>query len=208
MNTGAKCKQCRVERQKLYKKGYRCFMPNKCAIDARKPNGPGQHGQARGRQTDYLVQLRMKQKVKRIYQLTEKQFKLTYNEADRRKGATGENLLKLLEARLDNVVYRMGFGSSRSESKQLVSHKAIMVNDRMVNIPSYRVMPGDKIEIVEKSKQQLRVQASLKSSEEQESYPWIDVDSKSFSGVFKSYPDRSDVPGDINEQLVVELYSR
>lgn len=204
---GAKCKQCRVEREKLYKKGEKCFT-SKCPIEARKPAGPGQHGQSRGRQTDYLKQLRMKQKVKRIYELNENQFRLTYKEAARLKGATGDNLLKLLESRLDNVVYRMGFGSSRAESRQLVSHKAISVNGKIVNVPSFIVKPGDHIEVNEESKKQLRILASVKTLESQELSPWLSVDFAKLTGVFKETPERDALPINVDEQLVVELYSR
>jgi small subunit ribosomal protein S4 len=154
------------------------------------------------------LQLREKQKLRRIYGVLEKQFRRYYHEASRRKGSTGENLLKLLESRLDNVVYRMGFGCTRNEARQLVSHKSILVNDKPVNIPSYQVQPADRISIREKSKKQLRIQDSLNVAEQYGFPDWIDVNPKKLEGVFKSIPDRSDLPQEINEQLVVELYSK
>jgi small subunit ribosomal protein S4 len=169
---------------------------------------PGQHGDTRQRLSDYALQLREKQKLRRIYGVLERQFRGYYKEAVRRKGSTGENLLKLLECRLDNVVYRMGFGVTRSEARQLVSHKAILVNGTAVNIASYQVQPGDIIGIREKSRNQLRIKASLEAAEGFGFSEWIDVDIKKMEGEFKSIPERMDLPSDINEQLVVELYSK
>jgi len=169
---------------------------------------PGQHGARRGRLSDYGTQLREKQKVRRIYGILEKQFRNYYGEAARRKGATGENLLQLLEQRLDNVVYRMGFGSTRAECRQLVGHKSVLVNDRPVNIPSYQVKPGDVISIREKSKNQLRIKGALELSAQRAPVQWVEVDAKKMSGVFKAVPERSELSSEINENLIVELYSK
>ncbi len=161
-----------------------------------------------GRLSDYAMQLREKQKLRRIYGVLEKQFRRYYKEAARLKGSTGENLLQLLECRLDNVVYRMGFGCTRNEARQLVSHRSIMVNDRIVNIPSFQVKPSDKVSIREKSKKQLRIQDSLNVAEQYGLPEWVEVNSKNMEGVFKAVPERSELPSEINEQLVVELYSK
>ena len=169
---------------------------------------PGQHGARRGRLSDYGVQLREKQKVRRIYGVLEKQFRNYYKEAARLKGATGENLLQLLESRLDNVVYRMGFGSTRSEARQLVSHKGILVNGQVVNVPSYQVHPGDVVSVREKAKKQLRVQSALAIAEQRGEPIWVEVDASKLEGTFKSRPERQDLPGEINENLIVELYSK
>ena len=169
---------------------------------------PGQHGARRGRLSDYGVQLREKQKVRRIYGVLEKQFRNYYKEAARLKGATGENLLQLLESRLDNVVYRMGFGSTRSEARQLVAHKAILVNAKVVNISSYQVQPGDVVSVREKAKKQLRVQSALAIAEQRGEPIWVEVDVDKLEGTFKSRPERQDLPGEINENLIVELYSK
>jgi small subunit ribosomal protein S4 len=169
---------------------------------------PGQHGQKRARMSDYAIQLREKQKLRRIYGVLERQFRNYYKTASRRKGSTGENLLSLLECRLDNVVYRMGFASTRAEARQLVSHKAIMVNDRVLNVPSYQVMPGDVISVREKAKNQMRIKDALQVLEQYGFPSWVDVDPKQMRGVFKSVPERSDLGSEINEQLVVELYSK
>jgi small subunit ribosomal protein S4 len=170
---------------------------------------PGQHGaSAGGKLSGFAIQLREKQKIRRIYAVLERQFRKYFAEALRRKGSTGENLLKLLESRLDNVVYRMGFGSTRAEARQLVSHKAVLVNGKPVNIPSYLVKIGDTVSITDKSKNQVRIQESL-SLAEQIGFPtWIDVDAKKMEGVFKAAPERTDLSSDINEQLVVEYYSK
>jgi small subunit ribosomal protein S4 len=166
------------------------------------------HGARRGRLSEYGVQLREKQKVRRIYGVLEKQFRNYYKEAARGKGATGENLLQLLEGRLDNVVYRMGFGSTRAEARQLVSHKAILVNDKTVNIPSYQVRPGDVVSVREKAKNQLRVKGALDLSASRAPVSWVEVDANKMSGVYKSVPERTELPADINENLIVELYSK
>ncbi len=170
---------------------------------------PGQHGQARrGRMSDYATQLREKQKLRRIYGVLEKQFRAYYKEADRRKGSTGENLLQLLESRLDNVVYRMGFGASRSEARQLVRHKAIAVNGHKVTIPSYQVKAGDVISVDEKAAKQLRIRAAVDAAGQRGLVDWVDVDPTKLEGVYKNVPERSELPSDINEHLVVELYSK
>lgn len=204
--TGSKCRLCRREGEKLFLKGEKCFS-SKCEIEKR-PNPPGQHGARRGRLSDYAVQLREKQKLRRIYGVLEKQFRNYYKEADRRKGSTGENLLQLLESRLDNVVFRMGFGASRSEARQLVRHKAVTLNGKKVNIPSIQVKPGDVVGVSEKGKSQLRIKAAVDGSQQRGIAEWLDVDTSKLEGVFKSAPERSDLPTDINENLVVELYSK
>jgi len=205
-NLDAKCRQCRREGEKLFLKGEKCFT-DKCPVE-RRSYAPGQHGQRQVRLSDYGTQLREKQKVRRIYGLLEGQFRRSYAEADRRKGATGENLLKLLEGRLDNVVYRMGFGASRSQSRQLVRHNAILVNNKRVNIPSYQVRPSDVVEIASGAREQLRVKASLEAAEQRGFPDWVDVDTKAMKGVFKTVPERSELPADIREQLVIALYSK
>lgn len=201
---GPKCKLSRREGTDLFLKSGARALDSKCKIET----APGQHGQRRGRLSDYGVQLREKQKVRRIYGILEKQFRGYYKEAARRKGATGENLLKLLEARLDNVVYRMGFGSTRAESRQLVSHKAISVNGKTVNIPSFQVAEGDVVAVREKAKNQLRIQSALNLAGQRSNVEWIDVNGDKKEGVFKRVPDRSDLSADINENLIVELYSK
>jgi len=203
---GSKCRQCRREGVKLFLKGEKCYT-SKCAMESR-PFPPGQHGQRRGRLSDYAAQLREKQKVRRIYGILEGQFRLYYKEADRCKGSTGENLLKLLEARLDNVAYRMGFGVSRSEARQLVRHNAVLVNGKKVNIPSYQVKPNDTVSVTEKGKNQLRIKASLDAAKNRGFSEWLTVDTTKMEGVFKQMPERSELPSDINEQLIVELYSK
>lgn len=202
---GPKCKLSRREGTDLMLKSRARPLDSKCKLET----PPGQHGARRQRRlSDYALQLREKQKLRRIYGVLEKQFRNYYKEADRRKGPTGENLLKLLECRLDNVVYRMGFGATRSEARQLVSHKAILVNGQGVNIASYQVKPEDVVSVREKSQKQARIQDSL-SVAEQIGFPeWVDVDVSKMTGIFKSIPDREELPPDINEQLVVELYSK
>ncbi len=202
---GPKCKLSRREGTDLLLKSRARPLDSKCKADT----PPGQHGARRQRRlSDYALQLREKQKLRRIYGVLERQFRNYYKEADRRRGPTGENLLKLLECRLDNVVYRMGFGATRAEARQLVSHKAVQVNGQCVNIPSYQVQPEDVVAIREKSRKQARIQDSL-SVAEQIGFPdWVDVDSGKMEGTFKSVPDREELPPDINEQLVVELYSK
>ena len=202
---GPKLKLARREGVDLMLKSGVRAIEDKCKID----QVPGVHGARRTRLSDYGVQLREKQKVKRIYGVLEKQFRNYYKEAARLKGATGSNLLQLLELRLDNVVYRMGFSTTRSEGRQLVSHKAILVNGKMVNIPSsYKVNASDVISIREKSKKQLRIVASLELAAQRERPVWVEVDDKKMEGNFKNVPERSDLPSDINENLIVELYSK
>jgi len=203
---GPKCRQCRREGVKLFLKGEKCYT-SKCAVENR-PFPPGQHGQRRTRLSDYALQLREKQKLRRIYGVLEKQFRNYYKDAARIKGSTGENLLQLLEGRLDNVVYRMGFSSSRSESRQLVRHNGIIVNGKRVNIPSYQVQPEDTVEVNEKGQAQGRVKSAVDLAQQRGFVDWIDVDVKKFSGVFKARPERAELPQDINEHLIVELYSK
>ena len=205
-NLDAKCRQCRREGEKLFLKGEKCFT-DKCSIE-RRSYAPGLHGQKNTRLSGYAVQLREKQKLRRIYGLLEKQFRNTYEDADRRKGITGETLLQILESRLDTVSYRMGFGASRSEARQIVRHNGILVNGKRVNIPSYQVRPGDVVEVVEKAKGHLRIKASVEAAEARGFPEWIEVDSKTKKGVFKAKPQRSELPSTINESLVVELYSK
>lgn len=201
---GPTCKLARREGTDLFLKSGVRPLESKCKAET----GPGQHGQRRGRLSDYGVQHREKQKVRRIYGVLEKQFQNYYTEAARRKGATGENLLQLLECRLDNVVYRMGFGSTRAECRQLVSHKAIMVNGKTLNIPSYQVRVGDVIAVREKAKNQLRIQGALGIAGQRGDVEWVDVNTEKKEGVFKRVPDRGDLSADINENLIVELYSK
>ena len=206
-NLDPKCRQCRREGEKLFLKGEKCFT-DKCAIE-RRPYAPGQHGQKSGqRLSDFGKQLREKQKVRRIYGVLEGQFRRVYAEASRRKGVTGESLLQILESRLDTVAYRMGFGSSRTEARQVVRHNGILVNGKRVNIPSYQVKPGDVVEVAEKSKAQLRIKAAAEAAESRGVPEWMDVDSKGLKGTFKALPQRSELPATINEALVVELYSK
>jgi len=204
--TGSKCRQCRREGGKLFLKGEKCFT-SKCPVENR-PFPPGQHGQRRTRLSDYATQLREKQKVRRTYGVLEKQFRNYYKKAAGTKGSTGENLLQLLEGRLDNVVYRMGFASSRSESRQLVRHNGISVNGSRLNIPSYQVQPSDVVSINEKSRAQLRIKSAIDLASQRGISDWIDVDSKKMEGVYKTRPERSELPADINEHLIVELYSK
>jgi small subunit ribosomal protein S4 len=201
---GPTCKLSRREGTDLFLKSGARALDSKCKIET----APGQHGQRRGRLSDYGVQLREKQKVRRIYGILENQFRGYYKEAARRKGASGENLLKLLECRLDNVVYRMGFGSTRAESRQLVSHKAISVNGKTVNVASFQVGAGDVVAVREKAKKQLRVQSALNLAGQRSNVEWVDVNGEKKEGVFKRIPDRIDLPADINENLIVELYSK
>ena len=201
---GPTCKLSRREGVDLLLKSRARPLESKCHID----KTPGQHADARKRQSDYAAQLREKQKLRRIYGVLERQFRNYYTEAARRKGSSGVNLLSLLESRLDNVVYRMGFGTTRAEARQLVSHKAILLNGKPVNIASYEVKSGDTVSIREASQKQSRVQDALAIAEQYGFPGWVDVDTKKQTGVFKHVPDRSDLPPDINEQLVVELYSK
>ncbi len=203
---GPVCRLCRREGDKLFLKGEKCFG-SKCAIEKR-PTPPGQHGARRGRLSDYATQLREKQKLRRTYGVLEKQFRSYYKKADSIKGSTGENLLQLLESRLDNVVYRMGFGASRTESRQLVRHDGIFLNGKKVNIPSVQVKAGDVVSIAEKSKAQLRIKAAIDMAEQRGIAEWLDVNFKKMEGTFKAVPERDELPSDINEHLVVELYSK
>ena len=206
-NLDAKCRQCRREGEKLFLKGEKCFS-DKCAIE-RRSYAPGQHGQKSGmRLSDYGKQLREKQKTRRIYGVLERQFRKTYAEASRSKGVTGERLLQLLETRLDSVAYRMGFGASRTEARQVVRHNGILVNGKRVNIPSYRIRPGDVVEVAGRAKEQLRVKASAEAAESRGIPEWLEVDSKGMKGTFKSLPARSDLTNSINESLIIELYSK
>ncbi|GMR17819.1 MAG: 30S ribosomal protein S4 [Gammaproteobacteria bacterium] len=204
--TEAKCRLCRREGGKLFIKGEKCFTAS-CPVEKRA-YPPGQHGQRRTRISDYGLQLREKQKLRRIYGILEKQFANYYDEADRRKGSTGENLLKLLECRLDNVVYRMGFGISRTEARQLVRHNGVLVNGKRTNIPSSQIKPEDSIELTASAKQQLRVKAAVEAAEQRGLPEWVEVDIKAMKGVYKSIPERSELPAEINESLVVALYSK
>jgi small subunit ribosomal protein S4 len=202
----SKCRLCRREGGKLFLKGEKCFT-EKCPVEKRA-YAPGQHGQQKSRLSDYGKQLREKQKLRRIYGILERQFQNYYKEAARHKGSTGEDLLKMLESRLDNVVYRMGFGVSRAESRQLVRHNAVRVNGRRVNIPSYQARPNDLIEISASAQEQLRIKAALEAAGQRGIPEWLDVDIKAMKGTFKSVPERNDLPSDINESLVVALYSK
>ena len=203
--TGPKAKLSRREGTDLFLKSARRGLDTKCKLDSK----PGQHGRTSGsRPSDYGIQLREKQKVKRMYGVLERQFRRYFAESERRKGNTGENLLKLLESRLDNVVYRMGFGSTRAEARQLVSHKSVTVNGEAVNIPSLMVRPNDVVAVREKARKQARIQDSLNLAEQSGFPAWLSVDKNKMEGVFKSMPDRTDLAGDINESLIVELYSR
>ena len=202
---GPKCKLARREGTDLFLKSARRSLESKCKLDS----APGQHGAKKPRLSDYGLQLREKQKIRRIYGVLERQFRNYYKKATRMTGNTGENLLQLLEARLDNVVYRMGFGSTRMEARQLVSHKAITVNDHIVNIPSYQVQPSDVIAVREKAKKQLRIKAAIDLSGQRATKPtWIDVDHDHMKGTYKGKPERAELPSDIKEQLIVELYSK
>ncbi|MFT4101760.1 MAG: 30S ribosomal protein S4 [Burkholderiaceae bacterium] len=203
--TGPKAKLSRREGTDLFLKSARRSLDSKSKLDSK----PGQHGRTSGaRLSDFGLQLREKQKVKRMYGVLERQFRRYFAEAERRRGNTGENLLKLLECRLDNVVYRMGFGSTRAEARQLVSHKAITINGQTVNIPSAMVRPNDIVAIREKSKKQARIQDSLNLADQNGFPGWVSVDKTKQEGVFKTIPDRADLTADINESLIVELYSR
>jgi small subunit ribosomal protein S4 len=202
---GPKAKLSRREGTDLYLKSARRAISDKAKFDSK----PGQHGRTSGSRTsDFGLQLREKQKVKRMYGVLERQFRRYFEEAERRKGNTGANLLSILESRLDNVVYRMGFGSTRAEARQLVSHQAITVNDKVVDIASYQVKTGDKIALRDKAKKQLRVQDALKLAESVGMPAWVQVDAAKFEGVFKALPDRDQFGADIKEALIVELYSR
>jgi small subunit ribosomal protein S4 len=202
--TGPKCKLSRREGVDLELKSALRPLDSKCKLD----QIPGQHGARRTRLSDYALQLREKQKLRRIYGVLEKQFRNYYKAAASQKGSTGENLLSLLETRLDNVVYRSGFGTTRAEARQLVNHKAIMVNNKVVNIPSYQVKPNDVITIREKAKKQTRITDSINLAKTRGIADWISLDENKLEATFKNVPERTDLPPDINEQLVVELYSK
>jgi small subunit ribosomal protein S4 len=201
---GPKCKLSRREGTDLFLKGRGRALDSKCNME----KVPGQHGDRRTRLSDYGVQLREKQKLRRMYGVLERQFRNYFKKAAQTKGSTGENLLKLLECRLDNVVWRMGFGATRAEARQLVAHKAIMVNDQVVNIASYQVKAGDKVAVREKARKQTRIQDSLTIADQHGFPEWIEVDLKAMEGTFKAIPERSELPAEINESLVVELYSK
>jgi small subunit ribosomal protein S4 len=202
--TGPTCKLSRREGTDLLLKSRVRSLDSKCKLE----KVPGQATDRRRRLSDYGLQLREKQKVRRMYGIMEKHFRNYYKAASQKKGATGENLLQLLERRLDNVVFRMGFGSTRAEARQLVNHKAVQVNGKAVNIPSYQVSPEDEIAVREKAKKQTRIQGAISLAEQYGFAEWVEVDSKAMKGVFKRVPERSDLPADINENLIVELYSR
>jgi small subunit ribosomal protein S4 len=201
---GPKCKLSRREGTDLFLKSGVRALDSKCKAEA----VPGVHGARRGRLSEYGLQLREKQKVRRIYGVLERQFRSYYKEAARRKGATGENLLQLLEGRLDNVVYRMGYGSTRAEARQVVSHRQITVNGQVVNIPSYQVQAGDVVAVREKAKNQLRIKHALELAAQRAPVEWVEVDSAKMEGTYKALPERSDLSADINEHLIVELYSK
>jgi len=201
---GPKLKLSRREGTDLFLKSGVRAIDSKCKLET----APGQHGARKGRLSDYGLQLREKQKVRRIYGILEKQFRLYYKKASQKKGSTGENLLSLLECRLDNVVYRMGFGATRAEARQLVSHKSILINGSIVNIPSYQVSANDEISIREKAKKQSRIQLAVELAEQSGQVDWVDVDNKALKGVFKNVPARDDLSSDIEEHLIVELYSK
>lgn len=201
---GPRCKLSRREKADLSLTSGVRPLDSKCKLDT----APGQHGARRGRETEHGVQLREKQKVRRIYGILERQFENYFKKATRLKGSTGENLLKLLERRLDNVVYRMGFGTTRAESRQMVSHCHILVNGKVVNIPSYLVAPGDVVSVRESARTQTRILASLELAQNRPACDWLEIDPAAFTGTFKNAPDRDRLPNDINEQLIVELYSK
>lgn len=204
--TDAKCRLCRREGEKLFLKGDRCYT-DKCGVERRK-YPPGQHGQRGGKMSDYGIQLRAKQNVKRTYSILERQFRKYFYEAEKRRGVTGETLLQFLELRLDNILYRMGFASSRSQARQLVGHKHFMVNGRVVNIPSFRVKPGDAIEVREKSKRVPDIVESIGSAERRGTPEWLEVDASAFKGKVLHVPSREEIPIPVQEQLIVELYSK
>jgi len=204
--TGPVCRQCRREGTKLFLKGDRCFS-EKCGVE-RRAYPPGQHGQGRGRVSDYGLQLREKQKVKRMYGLQEAQFRLAMGAATRMRGRTGENLLSLLERRLDNIVFRLGFATSRAEARQLVRHGHFQVDGRKVDVPSYRLKPGARVTLREKSRQVARISEALEALERRSVPGWLELDKENFEGVVKALPTREDLTMPIQEQLIVELYSR
>lgn len=200
------CRLCRRENQKLFLKGDRCYS-EKCSFD-RRGYPPGQHGQGRIKFSEYGIQLREKQKVKRIYGLVEKQFRLTFESAERMKGVTGNNLVSLLERRLDNVTYRLGFANSRSEARQLVRHRHFLVNGKIVNVPSFLIKKGDVVEVHEKSRSVSRIQAALEGLKRREVPQWLESDPVQFRGRVRDLPSRDDVTAQMEERLIVELYSK
>ena len=203
---GPVCKLCRRENMKLYLKGDRCFS-DKCSYD-RRPYPPGQHGQGRIKFSEYGVRLREKQKVRRMYGLLEKQYRRYFDLADRQRGVTGENLLRLLERRLDNVAFRLGFSATRSEARQLVRHNHFLVNGKRVNIPSFLVKEGDEISVRDRSKKVKRIQEAMETVERRGTPAWLEMDPKEFKGVVKGMPSREDISAQIQEQMIVEFYSR
>ncbi len=204
--TDSVCKLCRRERQKLFLKGQKCFT-EKCPIET-KNYPPGEHGlNRRAKVSEYGIQLREKQKIKRIYGLLETQFRNYFDKANKQKGITGENLVKLLESRFDNVIYRLGFGASRKQARQLIRHRHFMINDRLVDIPSYLLSPGDVVKLRDKSKKLDTIHSSLKRVKDS-TYSWLSVDKANLLGTFVQVPEREDIPLNANEQLVVELYSK
>ena len=204
---GPVCKLCRREEKKLFLKGSKCTSP-KCPLEKRN-FAPGQHGRTRrSKMTEYGVQLREKQKMRRIYGLLERQFSNTYQKALHMKGVTGENLLRLLERRLDNIVYRLGFAPSRNAARQLVRHRHFTVNDRLVDIPSYLVKAGDVIKVREKSRKMELIHASMRKMREGKFLPWLDLNKANMTGTVLDIPGRADIPTEINENLIVELYSK
>jgi small subunit ribosomal protein S4 len=204
--TGMNCRICRRETMKLYLKGDRCYS-DKCAVE-RRNFPPGQHGQGRGKFSDYGLQLREKQRIKRMYGLLEKQFKTYFKEADRQKGVTGTNFLVLLERRLDNTVYRLGFANSRDQARQIVRHKHILVNGKRVDIPSYLLRPGDTIGIIEDSKNLACINDALEALPRRGLGPWLELDKAKYEGIFKTFPTREEMNLPVQEQLVVEFYSK
>jgi small subunit ribosomal protein S4 len=205
-HTDSVCKLCRRERQKLFLKGQKCYT-EKCPVESRS-YPPGQHGLSRRQKiSEYGIQLREKQKIKRMYGLLEIQFRNYFEKANKQKGITGENLIKILERRLDNVIYRLGFASSRAQARQLIKHRHFIVNDKHVDIPSYLVAQGDIIKVKDKSKKLDAIHNSLKRVKDS-AYPWLTIDKASLTGTFLQVPERADVPLNANEQLVVELYSK
>ena len=201
---GPKCRLSRREKTDLQLKSGIRPIDSKCNLE----RTPGVQWQRRARNTDYGVQLRMKQMIRRYYGVLEKQFRKYYKEADRRPGSTGDNLLQLLEMRLDNVVYRMGFASTRAEARQLVSHKSILVNGHIVNVPSFHIKPGDVVEVRERSKKQLRIKAAMDLAQQRNPMSWVEVDQTNMQGAFKTVPDVSELPAEFKVNLVVELYSK
>ncbi|HYU56527.1 MAG TPA: 30S ribosomal protein S4 [Actinomycetota bacterium] len=204
--TGPDCRLCRREREKLYLKGRRCESP-KCAIEKR-PYPPGEHGRTRIKESEYLMQLREKQKARRIYGVLERQFRGYYQAAASQPGVTGENLLRLLETRLDNVVYRAGLATSRDQARQLVRHKHFLVNGRSVNVPSFRIRPGDRVEVRQRSRNLLIVHDAVEASESRVIPPWLDVDRGALAVTVTDLPSRTAIDTKLREQLIVELYSK